>query len=99
MSDDNELREMAREAIRAGRLPDRAPDHIWGGPSVGGHCVVCQAALQRGAVELEIEFVAEDRSGSQTYQLHVRCFTALECERRARIEGANTPGSSTGAPE
>lgn len=96
MSDDIYLREKAREALRLGRLPNRPPDHIWGGPSTGGHCAVCREAMQRGAIELEIEFVGDDRRGRASHPVHVRCFTALESERQAARD-SSVRGGDAGA--
>jgi hypothetical protein len=82
MSEDSFLRQKAREVIEAGNLPNRSPDHMWGGPGTGARCAVCGASMKHGDVELEIEFVHDDCPDSDTYHVHLRCFSILERERQ-----------------
>jgi hypothetical protein len=37
--EDGSLREKVRQTIRAGRLPNRLPDRVWGGPATMRRCV------------------------------------------------------------
>jgi hypothetical protein len=83
MSDESYLREKVRNAIRAGKLPNRQPDHIWGGPGSGANCAICEAALERDGVELEIQFLPDPRSAG-SYRVHVECFAMFESERQSR---------------
>ena len=83
MPDESLLREKAREAIRAGKLPSRRPDRMWGGPGVGECCAICGELVTRDQLELEIQFAyvgAADRL--HDFHLHVQCFAAWELERR-----------------
>ena len=41
---------------QAVRWPGRSPDRLWGGPSMGGDCAICGAAIALGELELEVEF-------------------------------------------
>ena len=85
MPDEPRLREQARAAIRAGRLPARAQDRMWGGPGVGVECPVCSLPVGRTQLEMQIEFSHDGaRPGIDTYHLHVRCFAAWEFERAVR---------------
>jgi hypothetical protein len=81
MSDEKFLRDKAREAIRAGNLPARPPDQVWGGPGTGARCAVCDGLTSPDETELEIEFSGGGRSGASTYYFHLRCFSMLELER------------------
>jgi hypothetical protein len=75
------LGERAREVIRAGRLPHRPPDRMWGGPGVGDPCVVCGSPVMRGQLELEVEFARNGPgSGADRYHIHIGCFQAWESE-------------------
>lgn len=74
------LRQKAREAIRAGKLPERRPDRTWGGPGVGAHCQICNIPVARDEVELEIEFARGESPVLEKYHVHVRCFRAWEVE-------------------
>jgi hypothetical protein len=48
MPDESVLREKARDAVRAGKLPSRRPDRTWGGE-----------AVEKDQLEFEIQFVHE----------------------------------------
>ena len=82
MPDEARLRERAREAVRAGKLPGRRQDRTWGGPGVGATCSVCDTPVSKHEMELEIQFAHDwDNPGLDKFHLHVRCFAAWEFER------------------
>jgi hypothetical protein len=82
MSDENILREQARAAVEAGKLPGRRPDRTWGGPGVGATCAVCGLPVKRDEMEFEIEFARDgDNPGLDKFHVHIRCFAAWEFER------------------
>jgi hypothetical protein len=83
VSDESTLRQKAREALRTGRLPDRSPERMWGGPGSGADCAICGNSLTREELGFEIEF-SGDGEGSRTvnHHVHIRCFAAWEFERR-----------------
>jgi hypothetical protein len=83
-SDDSILRAKARELIEAGNLPNRRPDRMWGGPSVGAQCTICGAPVKQDELELEMEFIPDAGPGPSTHHVHIRCFSALEFEMRSR---------------
>jgi hypothetical protein len=95
MSDESGLREKAREVIRAGKLPDRRPDRMWGGPGAGTTCAVCSIPVERDEVEFEIEFARNGGApGLDRYHVHARCLAAwgierhnLESGREAAVSG------------
>jgi hypothetical protein len=89
MPDEPLLREKAREAIRAGRLPSPRPDRTLGGPGSGGACALCGEVLQRDQMELAAEFDRRDATPSleNSYHFHPRCYAAWEFER-AKVEGS-----------
>ena len=82
LNDERALREKAREVIQAGKLPNRRPDRMWGGPGAGADCTICGVPVKPGEVEFEIEFArgGDDRCLDQ-YHVHVRCLAAWEFER------------------
>lgn len=82
MNDDGILRRKAREAIEAGSLPERCPDRMWGGPGDGAPCTICGAPVKHDESQLDLEFARDDGAGGSQYHVHVRCFAALESERR-----------------
>lgn len=82
MGDESVLRARAREAIKVGNLPDHRPEHVWGGPGSGESCAVCGDTVDKGDVELELQFAASPGAGAPNYHLHAQCFAAWELERR-----------------
>lgn len=93
INDDGILRRKARDAIEAGTLPDRCPDRMWGGPGDGARCTICDAPVQHDESQLDLEFAREDGVDGSQYHVHVRCFAALESERRS-LEPAGSPMAS-----
>jgi hypothetical protein len=82
MPDETLLREKAREAIRAGKLPTRRPDRTWGGPGIGERCTICGKRITRAQLEFEILFARDGSSrGLDRHHVHIRCFAAWEFER------------------
>jgi hypothetical protein len=82
LDDELVLREMARAAIRRGRLPSRRPDRTFGGPGTGVVCSVCRELVTPDQTEMEIEFRRHGmQPGSERHFLHVRCLAAWEFER------------------
>ena len=100
---ESELRERARELIREGRLPDRAPARVWGGPGTGVQCALCAEAIP--ANEMEYEADAIFGSSVRTLHFHFVCHAAwqLECLRadfdsRASTRDAKAPTAPRPAP-
>jgi hypothetical protein len=82
MPNEAELRKLAREVLRAEKLPRREPEGIWGGPGVGALCAVCQKPVTRDELEYEIQFAHDGATpGLDKYHLHLRCFAVWELER------------------
>ena len=82
LDDEPVLREMAREAIRRGRLPSRRPDRTFGGPGTRVVCSVCRELVTADQTEIEIEFRRHGiRPGADRHFLHVRCLATWEFER------------------
>ena len=79
-SDEFALRQKARDAIGAGRLPVAKPTAIWGGPGTGKNCAVCSEAVRRDGLGFEIEFAPERSGEPPVRNVHVRCFAAWEFE-------------------
>jgi hypothetical protein len=95
MSDASAPLERAREAIRAGKLPNRRPDRMWGGPGLGASCAICGSPAMRGELEFEIEFVRNGTgSGADRHHVHLECFQAWESE----IEKLEPTGEGAGTP-
>jgi hypothetical protein len=82
MEDETTLRQLAREALRSGKLLNRRPDRMWGGPGAGTLCSVCGKPVQREETGFELEYAAEDGRSLCNHALHFRCFAAWEFERR-----------------
>jgi hypothetical protein len=90
MSDENTLRKSACEAIQAGKLPNRAPTHVWGGQGVGARCTICDRPIGHDEVEFELQFAGDGGSGPDNLHVHPRCFAAWELEREdAEVAASN----------
>lgn len=83
MSDEDRLRQQARQAIQAGKLPSREPDRTWGGPGVGAPCQVCGRPVTKSELEFEIQFEQPGGGGLDKLHVHIRCFAVWELERRS----------------
>ena len=83
MPDDERVRrEMARTAIRRGKLPSRRPDRTFSGSGTRVVCSVCKEFVTSDQTEMEIEFRRHGmQPGSDRHFLHVRCLAASEFER------------------
>jgi hypothetical protein len=82
MPDEMILRQRAREALQAGKIPAKRPERTWGGPGVGAQCVICERPVSRDELEFEVEFTRDgDRPSQDKFHLHLRCFAAWEFER------------------
>ena len=82
--DETILREKARQALRAGTLPNRRPDRTWGGSGVGAVCTICATPVKHDELEFEIEFARNgDTTHWDSYHLHARCFEAWQLERNS----------------
>ena len=81
---DEESRDVPLPREQAVRWPGRSPDRLWGGPSTGGDCAICGAAIAFGELELEVEFdVSDDNAHAIRYQVHVRCFSRWQVKNGA----------------
>jgi hypothetical protein len=78
MPNEAELRKVAREVLRAGKLPRQEPDRTWGRRPVRR----VRKPVTRDELEYEVQF-AHDRAspGLDKYHLHLRCFAVWELER------------------
>jgi hypothetical protein len=81
MQDETCLREQAREAVKSGKIPDRAHDRFWGGSGVGIECTVCGRPITTEEMEFKIQFGLMDGGELEAFHVHVRCFAAWEFER------------------
>ena len=88
MNDEGFLRERARELVRAGKLPGRRPQRVWGGSGAsGGRCELCGSPVRPEDIVLEV--AVEDGAGTRYPRLHARCFSIFE--RALEPEGAPIP--------
>jgi len=79
MSDESTLRQKAREAILAGKLPYRRPERMWAGRGVGSRCTICDKLVERDEIEYELDFTLDhDDSSQPTPRVHRHCLTAWE---------------------
>jgi hypothetical protein len=79
---DDDLRQLARERIREGRLPRITQYRTWGGRGSNEPCALCDLLIKGEAVEYEIEALGPD--GIRLYRFHFLCHDAwqYECARQ-----------------
>lgn len=94
--DEFALREKARDAIIAGRLPVRAPTGVWGGPGTGKSCAVCSQVIGADGLGFELEFEGDGIPGSPLHHVHIWCFAAWEFECRKLLPAADDDGTISG---
>jgi hypothetical protein len=82
--DDDTIRERVWKIIENGKLPNRRPDRVWGGPGVDAECTICRTPVGRDEMEFEIEFDRHGGSnpGLDKFHVHIRCFAVWEMERK-----------------
>jgi hypothetical protein len=95
-TDEPALREKARDAIMAGRLPTRSPTGVWGGPGTGKSCAVCTQVIGGDGLGFELEFDGDDVAGSRVHDVHIWCFAAWEFECRAFLPATDDSGTISG---
>lgn len=82
MNGDGTLRDGVLEAIRAGKLPSRSPERVWGGQGSGACCAICGVRIEPEETELELEFSVGDEGSEQVdHHFHVSCFSAWDFAR------------------
>jgi hypothetical protein len=79
MPDEPLLRDQARQAVEREKLPNRSPNRVWGGPGLGGICIICDKSIVKTDMEFELDFVTDDTT--KTHHLHARCYSAWELVR------------------
>jgi len=81
MNGDEILRGKARDLIRAGHVPKRLPDRVWGGAAFGGYCcMLCGTPVAPNEIALEVAFSSGIGAEGTNAHFHSPCFLALEVE-------------------
>ena len=82
MTDESRLRAKAREALRAGTVPNGRLMNVWAGQGSGARCAICSDPLKPEELEYELELSGNsDGGGQRDYHTHIACFAAWERER------------------
>jgi hypothetical protein len=91
MDGQTQLQQLARAAIREGRVPRERPARPWGGSGNGSRCPICRTVISTQELAYELEFARSFESGeAKTCSVHARCFRAWDA---ARLEA--TPANVT----
>jgi hypothetical protein len=82
MGDKTEIHQKAREAIKAGKVPNGRPQRMWGGTGDGACCVICGCSVTQDEFGMDLEFARDDGAPDKVeHHFHVRCYTAWDSER------------------
>jgi hypothetical protein len=93
MESETDLKDLAREALEAGRVPQVRPERLWGSSGDGSECPICCEAIASEDVGFELDF---PRSSSlepprPSCLVHARCFKAWDVVRQESGRVAPTP--------
>ena len=72
------LRNLIRQKLADGRLPQNSIPRVWGGPSNGEVCDACDEKV--GPLQFVMEGVSTDLT-KRALQFHVECFHMWDAER------------------
>jgi hypothetical protein len=86
VADEPLRRTEARVAIRAGKLPRRAPDGVCGGPGSRRACRVCGGIITHDETGYELRFAYAGTSSLVRFYLHLQCFSAWELNAPSRSD-------------
>jgi hypothetical protein len=89
---ENELRQLAREHIEAGRLPRAVPSRAWGGHGSDAPCSLCGKIIAKEDVEYEVESLTGGTS--HIHRFHFLCHAAwqFECARQEYLSRSGQTG-------
>lgn len=93
MNDEDKLRRLTKEAIRAGKVPAEQPTGTWGGNGSGAPCNICGLPISNHDIGFELEF-SQEGARARSCHLHSRCFAAWEFERHIVQTGQARKGSN-----
>jgi hypothetical protein len=84
MERDTDLKDLAREAIEAGRVPRDRPERLWGSSGDGSDCPICAQAIASEDVGFELDFPRQSslEAPRASVQVHARCFKAWDVARQ-----------------
>ena len=85
------IRALARNILRAGLMPRRDPDGTWGGKGVDVPCAMCRERIRPDHVEYELQFGYDGaKPRVDVFHLHLRCLAAWEMERTKAASDSDT---------
>jgi hypothetical protein len=96
MTDEDAVQRCAREAVKAGKLPDRLPSRMWAGNGFGASCAICDELVKPDEIGYEIEFDETGGSAaSREFCIHARCYAAWHLERRVPADQSLDQGNQS----
>ena len=72
-----------REAIHAGRVPNRPPDRVWKKRGAGAHCTICGLPVKHGELGFGMEFIFRYGPAARDHHVHVHCLAAFESQLKS----------------
>jgi hypothetical protein len=75
---DAQLRVLAGDRIKAGRLSCKPPARTWGSRGIGEKCDLCDEPIGPGEIEYEVQLFPDQRE--PLYRFHIRCHAAWQKE-------------------
>ena len=85
------LQQLARAAIREGRVPRERPERPWGSSGNGSACPICNSVIATQELAYELEFRAQTAPGEpRCCYVHARCFRAWDAVREEPIDATTS---------
>jgi hypothetical protein len=81
MLNEDELRRLARERLRQGKLPAAPRHRVWAEPGAGESCDLCDLPISPDEVLYRVELL--DEPGDICCRFHSACHAFWQMERRA----------------
>jgi hypothetical protein len=78
---ETELRRVARDRMASGQLPRVVPLQMWGGKGAGRLCALCDNAIERDEMELEVEGGIDGESVPSRFHVACHSLWRFECGR------------------
>ena len=82
MLEQEQIRELARQAVQSGVMPRSVPESAMRGPGFGVRCTLCREPITINQVDHELHFRLPNAVAPLSrFHLHLRCVAAWEMER------------------
>lgn len=97
MDGQSRLQQLARAAIREGRVPQERPERPWGSSGNGSPCPICATTITTQELAYELEFPRKGGNEPRCCYVHARCFRAWDAVRIDAQSASDAPDNPLAA--